>query len=214
MLISESFAAFHGMCIDRSVIYCEGVEFADGSRSTTSGIARGVNWTFRSMKKSVFCDFYVPGGLSVDVVLSGDFLFKPHVFSRYEHCMVQHDFVGDVANMHNINLIRKLLQELEIAEDFLKKGEEDGLRFRDGMRGHLESVPHEDDLLTARRLESRRLKDWEEHQEQFGQRLRSQTSSDGASSEGPFPAATQRKKARRPMGYTAGMVRHEKESGA
>ncbi|KAK1984943.1 hypothetical protein LZ30DRAFT_710041 [Colletotrichum cereale] len=92
MLVSESFATSLGMRIDRSVGYCEEVEFADGSRGTTSGIVRGLKWTFGGIERSVFCDFYVLSGLPVDVVLSGDFLFELQVFSRYEHCMVQHEF--------------------------------------------------------------------------------------------------------------------------
>ncbi|KAK2029928.1 hypothetical protein LX32DRAFT_692836 [Colletotrichum zoysiae] len=208
MLISESFAASQAMRVDRSASYCEEVEFADGSRDTTSGIVRGLKWTFGSTQQSVVCDFYVLDGLPVDVVLSGDFLFEFQVFSRYEHCMVQHDLFGDVANLYNINLIRKLFRErmeqehqvsehAEITEDFLKKREEDELLFRDEIRDHLNSVPNEDELLTAKRLESRRRKDWEERQQQLGQRLRVQPSSDSASSEGPSPAATQQEKAKR-----------------
>ncbi|KAK2063452.1 hypothetical protein LY76DRAFT_642497 [Colletotrichum caudatum] len=134
---------------------------------------------FGSTQQSVICDFYVLDGLPVDIVFSGDFLFELQVFSMYEHCMVQHDLFA------------------EITGDFLKKREEDELRFRDEIRDHLNSVPNEDESLTAKRLESCRRKDWEERQEQLRQWLRVQTPSDSASSEGPSPAATQQKKAKK-----------------
>ncbi|KAK1597513.1 uncharacterized protein LY79DRAFT_388739 [Colletotrichum navitas] len=208
MLISESFAVSQGMRIDRSPSYCEDLEFADGSRGTTSGIVRGLKWTIGGTQSSIVCDFYVLSGLPVDVVLSGHFLFELQVFSRYEHCMVQHDSAGDVANLYNINLIRKLFQQriekehqvsegTEITEDFFKKREEDELQFRDEMRGHLDSVPDQDELLTARRLENRRRNDWEELQEQLRQQLRVQTPSDEASNKGPSRVVTRQKKANR-----------------
>ncbi|KAK2048178.1 hypothetical protein LZ31DRAFT_78706 [Colletotrichum somersetense] len=111
ILISESFAASQAMRVDRSASYYEEVEFANGSRDITSGIVRRLKWTFGSTQQSVVCDFYVLNGLPVDIILSSDFLFEFQVFFRYGHCMVQYDLFGDVANLCNINLIRKLYRE-------------------------------------------------------------------------------------------------------
>ncbi|KUJ08345.1 uncharacterized protein LY89DRAFT_341474 [Mollisia scopiformis] len=83
-LISESYCQARGLKVDKGKAHSLEVEFVDGSTSFTSGVVRGVDWTFGTSGESIQCDFYVLKGLPVNIVLSNGFLFDLDVFSRFE----------------------------------------------------------------------------------------------------------------------------------
>ncbi|KAF5005889.1 hypothetical protein FDECE_7702 [Fusarium decemcellulare] len=116
MLVSSQYARDNNLDIDPGLEHRCGLEFADGSTALTAGIVRDVTWTFGDSGHSIRCDFYVLDGLSVDVVLSAEFIFKLKVFSSYRRFMVYFDSTSHFLELYNIRLISKYGRKLKRLE--------------------------------------------------------------------------------------------------
>ena len=91
MLVSTAYAKQRGFKISGQKDCRSELEFADGSRAFTRGLVKDVYWSFDDSNTSYQCDFHVLDNLSVDVVLSNDFLFGVKAFSKYDSSFFDED---------------------------------------------------------------------------------------------------------------------------
>ena len=84
MLVSTAYAKQRGFRIFGQNDCRSELEFADGSRAFTRGLVKDVDWSFDDSNTSYQCDFHVLDNLSVDIVLSNDFLFNVNAFLEYD----------------------------------------------------------------------------------------------------------------------------------
>ena len=94
MLVSTAYAKQRGFKISGQKDCRSELEFADGSRAFTRGLVKDVDWSFDDSNASYQCDFHVLDNLSVDVVLSNDFLFGVKAFQKYDSSFFDEDDVS------------------------------------------------------------------------------------------------------------------------
>lgn len=94
MLVSTAYAKQRGFRIFRQNDCRSELEFANGSRAVTRGLVKDVDWSFGDFNTSYQCDFHVLDNLSVDVVLSNDFLFGVNAFQDYDSSFFDEDDVS------------------------------------------------------------------------------------------------------------------------
>ena len=115
MLVSPAVAARHNMRVDTEPEHCLEIEMADGSRDRTMGCAKDVPWTVGS--HTVRADFYVLRDLSVDVVLSNDYLFENNIFTAHKDAFFDAVVEDEILQLCNIRLIGKYGESLNILEE-------------------------------------------------------------------------------------------------
>ena len=111
MSMSGNYAYKCGLTVDKGEDGRFEVEYADRSRSWTSGVARSVRWTVGTT--AILCDFYVLDDLFVDVVLSNNYLFDMNIFSAHEEHFFDIDSEGDILRFCGIRLINQDKDEPE-----------------------------------------------------------------------------------------------------
>lgn len=115
MLVSPAVAARHNMTVDTKPEHCLDIEMADGSRDRTMGCAKDVPWTVGN--QTVRADFYVLQNLSVDVVLSKDYLFENNIFADHEDAFFDAIVENEILQLCNIRVIGKYGESLSILEE-------------------------------------------------------------------------------------------------
>lgn len=119
MLVSRKYAKEVGLTVDWSHGNWLEVEYADGSTDWTSGVARNVPWTVG--ETTILCDFHVLNSLSVDLVLSNDYLFDMNVFSEHQEQLLSTDCEEDMLRFFGIRLVHNASEGLD--GDQLQDGE-------------------------------------------------------------------------------------------
>lgn len=112
MLVSAAWARENKLKIDRDLEHRLELELADGTNVFTTGVVHDARWRFGDSAQEVHSDFYVLEDLSVDVVLSSDFIFEFDVFSEFGQFVVDLDSTPDLAEFFNVKLIGKYSKEL------------------------------------------------------------------------------------------------------
>jgi len=107
MLVSTAYAMQRGFKISDQKDYRLELEFADGSRAFTRGLVKDVDWSFDDSDTSYQCDFHVLDNLSVDAVLSNDFLFDVNAFSEYDSSFFDEDDVNAEGYVE-LSLVRQI----------------------------------------------------------------------------------------------------------
>ena len=107
MLVSTAYAMQRGFRISGQKDCRSELEFADGSRAFTRGLVKDVDWSFDDSDTSYRCDFHVLDNLSVDVVLSNDFLFNVNAFSEYDSSFFDEDDVSAEGYVE-LSLVRQI----------------------------------------------------------------------------------------------------------
>lgn len=102
MLVSRKYAKEAGLAVDWDYSKLE-VEYADGSTDWTSGVARDVPWTVG--ETTIRCDFHVLDSLSVEVVLSNDYLYDMDVFSKHQEQFMMLNCEEDMLRFYGIRLV-------------------------------------------------------------------------------------------------------------
>lgn len=122
MLISEAAAAKFGLAVDSALEEQIEVEFGDGSRSQSIGVVKNAAWTVG--EHTVLSDFYVLKELSVDVILSNDYLFEHKVFVAFEDYFFDTDSEEEMLFLRNIRLIGRFGKSLNLLEEDWRKDSE------------------------------------------------------------------------------------------
>lgn len=121
LLVSSAYARKIGLAIDRDFENWLEVEFADGTTAWTSGVVRDASWEVGG--KTVRCDFHVLEELSVDVIVSNNYLFDLNIFSEYGGCFFDIDSEEDLFELCNIRLIGRYGDGLNVLEqEYLEDG--------------------------------------------------------------------------------------------
>ena len=107
MLVSTAYAMQRGFKISGQKDCRSELEFANGSRAFTRGLVKDVDWSFNDSDTSYQCDFHVLDNLSVDVVLSNDFLFDVNAFSEYDSSFFDEDDVSAEGYVE-LSLVRQI----------------------------------------------------------------------------------------------------------
>ena len=107
MLVSTAYAKQRGFRIFGQNDCRSELEFADGSRAFTRGLVKDIDWSFDDSDTSYQCDFHVLDNLSVDVVLSNDFLFNVNAFSGYDSSFFDEDDVNAEGYVE-LSLVRQI----------------------------------------------------------------------------------------------------------
>lgn len=115
MLIDSAYARKIGLYIDNDPNHLLEVEFADGTTAWTRGVVHAVPWDVGG--KTVYCDFHVLDDLSVDVILSKDYLFHMNVFSEHADCISDVESNENLSHFCNIRLIGRYSNDLNILEE-------------------------------------------------------------------------------------------------
>ncbi|EEU39902.1 uncharacterized protein NECHADRAFT_79593 [Fusarium vanettenii 77-13-4] len=116
MLVSAEYTRRNNLDVERGPEHQLELGFGDGSTAFTTGVVRNAEWAFGDSGQKVLCDLYVLDDLSVDVVLSGDFVFEFGVFDRFSRFLVHLDSLPDLSELYNIRLIGKYSPELQRLE--------------------------------------------------------------------------------------------------
>nr|XP_036577376.1 uncharacterized protein CTRU02_12609 [Colletotrichum truncatum]KAF6784347.1 hypothetical protein CTRU02_12609 [Colletotrichum truncatum] len=103
MVVSADYARRMGLHVESGPGDLVEVEFADKTRTWTSGIVRDVLWTVEG--REVYCDFHVLDGLAVDVILGKDYLFDLDVFSTCAGSFFDIDSVAGMSLLCGIRLV-------------------------------------------------------------------------------------------------------------
>ena len=107
MLVSTAYAMQRGFKISGQKDYRLELEFVDGSRAFTRGLVKDVDWSFDDSDTSYPCDFLVLDNLSVDVVLSKNFLLGVSAFSVYNSSFFDEDDVSTEGYVE-LSLVRQI----------------------------------------------------------------------------------------------------------
>ncbi|XEV04487.1 hypothetical protein FSHL1_009774 [Fusarium sambucinum] len=112
MLISADYARRNNFDVHQGAEHQLELEFGDGSTAFTTGVVHDAEWVFGDSGQMVRSDVYVLEDLSVDVVLSADFVFEFGVFKELSHFVVNFNSLPDLSELYNIKLIGKYSPEL------------------------------------------------------------------------------------------------------
>ncbi|KAK6957120.1 hypothetical protein Daesc_002405 [Daldinia eschscholtzii] len=120
MVVSRGYAKKLGLKIYKKSHYRSKVQFIDGSKVMTDGIARDVRWQFRAGEAPIRCDFHVIRRLPVRAILSNALIDEFNVFSKY------HDRIGQPKSTYDehcgifgIALIERCRKEIRsLSESF------------------------------------------------------------------------------------------------
>ncbi|KAK0639684.1 hypothetical protein B0T16DRAFT_337399 [Cercophora newfieldiana] len=167
MLVSRQYAMNVGLKVDWGYGGRLEVEYADGSTDWTSGIARDVPWTVGDT--TVSCDFHVLDNLSVDVVLSNDYLFDMDVFSEHQEHLLSMDCDEDMLSFFGIRLLHRSsegpsddgLEDTTSPNAFGPAMIQKELAKRDEIRDSILALP-EEQRDAARQAEMERQQQWEQ----------------------------------------------------
>ncbi|KAF4894832.1 hypothetical protein CGCF415_v012178 [Colletotrichum fructicola] len=118
MAISLKYAHRMGLEIHRKDRHRTQVEFLDGSRVRTKGIAQA-KWQFAYGEPPVSCDFHVIKGLPVDAILNNTFLDEYDVFRRYEERIGASESLQSTASLgiYGISLVEVCEQKIRSLSD-------------------------------------------------------------------------------------------------
>ncbi|KAF4467235.1 hypothetical protein FALBO_5894 [Fusarium albosuccineum] len=189
MLVSAEWAEKNKLVIDRGLEHKLKLELTDGSTTFTAGVVRNARWALGNSEQVVSCDFYVLDGLSVDVVLSNDFIFELGLFSRFNHLMANIDSFPDLSEFYNIRLIGKYSPELSRLEEAYLDDLNSSNAFspeavkaervrRDQIRDVIDTLPLSRQEQ-ARRDENNRQEIWDRCRSQHQRKQRSDVSENG-----------------------------------
>ncbi|KAE9583533.1 hypothetical protein CGMCC3_g411 [Colletotrichum fructicola] len=159
MDISLKHARRLGLKVHRKARHRTLVEFLDGSRVRTKGIAEA-EWQFAYGEPIIRCDFHVIKGLPVDAVLNNTMLHEHDVFRQYEGRIGSSESLQSTASLgiYGISLVEVCEQKIRsLSDSYLddiksdnpftpEKIERERAR-RDGIRDAIAQIP--DEVLRA-----------------------------------------------------------------
>ncbi|KAF9872645.1 hypothetical protein CkaCkLH20_09824 [Colletotrichum karsti] len=114
MLVSAEYARLYGLFVSSGREDRVEVELADGTRTWTSGIVRDATWTLGDL--TVQCDFHVLEDLSVDVILSKDYIFELEVFSKHGELFFDMDLMEELSLLCGVRLVDEEAYDLDALE--------------------------------------------------------------------------------------------------
>ncbi|KEZ43310.1 hypothetical protein SAPIO_CDS4754 [Scedosporium apiospermum] len=166
----SAYARKIGLAIDRDFENWLEVEFADGTTAWTSGVVRDASWEVGG--KTVRCDFHVLEELSVDAIVSNNYLFDLNIFSEYGGCFFDIDSEEDLFELCNIRLIGRYgdglnVLEQEYLEDVTSPNAFDPemvqreLARRDQIRDEILALP-DNEREVATQAEAERQRRWQD----------------------------------------------------
>lgn len=211
MLVSTAYAKQRGFKIFGQNDCRSELEFADGSRAFTRGLVKDVDWSFDDSDTSYQCDFHVLDNLSVDIVLSNDFLFDVNAFSEYDSSFFDEDDVSAEGYVE-LSLVRQIswlsdriqkafgrkTQEVTDTNQGQQEDERRELQRRDAIDDAIAGMPEDSpsevrDKKEARRMEDHRRERWRQvHLQRPAGSVRTQlqdTSSRNRAPSSPFNAS-------------------------
>jgi len=144
-LISWQHAEMLGLDIDWSSERRIELEFADGSRCFTDGVVKDTYWSFKSSQTNFQREFYVLKNLSVDLILSNDFLYQCDAFTKYADDFYRTENATCQESPYELSLVRHIgwfsdsLQTLY--ERYIRNGKFIDFSHFVGVLTNLESMP-------------------------------------------------------------------------
>ncbi|KAI8307537.1 hypothetical protein K4K59_010763 [Colletotrichum sp. SAR11_240] len=174
MAISLKHARRLGLKVHRKDRHRTLVEFLDGSRVRTKGIAQA-EWQFAYGEAPIRCNFHVIKGLPVDAILNNTMLDEYDVFRQYEERIGSSESLGSTLSLgiYGISLVEVCEQKIRsLSDSYLddiksdnpftpEKVERERAR-RDEIRDTIARIPDEALRVTKQHQEYLRKKLWDE----------------------------------------------------
>ncbi|KAL3292540.1 hypothetical protein RB213_014189 [Colletotrichum asianum] len=174
MAISLKHARRLGLKIHRRERHRTLVEFLDGSRVRTKGIAQA-EWQFAYGEPTIRCDFHVIKGLPVDAILNNTMLDEYDVFRQYEERIGSSESLQSTASLgiYGMSLVEVCEQKIRsLSDSYLddvksddpftpEKVERERAR-RDEIRDAIAQIPDETLRATKQHQEYLRKRLWDE----------------------------------------------------
>ncbi|KAI8168009.1 hypothetical protein K4K49_003925 [Colletotrichum sp. SAR 10_70] len=174
MAISLKHARRLGLKVHRRERHRTLVEFLDGSRVLTNGVAQA-EWQFAYGEPTIRCDFHVIKGLPVDAILSNTLLDEHDAFSRYEERIQSAERLNSTMGLgiYGISLVEVCEQKLRSLSDsylddiksenpFTRDKVERERARRDEIRDAIAQIPDEALRATKQHQEYLRKRLWDE----------------------------------------------------
>ncbi|CAI0647913.1 unnamed protein product [Colletotrichum noveboracense] len=175
MAISLKHARSLGLKVHRKDRHRTLVEFLDGSRVRTKGIAQA-EWQFAYGEAPIRCDFHVIKGLPVDAILNNTMLDEYDVFRQYEERIGSSESLQSTVSrgIYGISLVEVCEQKIRSLSDSYsddinsdtpftpEKVERERAR-RDEIRDTIAQIPDEALRATKRDQEFLRKRLWDEY---------------------------------------------------
>ncbi|KAJ5020097.1 hypothetical protein K4K57_003508 [Colletotrichum sp. SAR 10_99] len=174
MAISLKHARKLGLKVHRRERHRTLVEFLDGSRVLTNGVAQA-DWQFAYGEPTIRCDFHVIKGLPVDAILSNTLLDEHDAFGRYEERIQSAEKLNSTMGLgiYGISLVEVCEQKLRSLSDsylddiksdnpFTRDKVERERARRDEIRDAITQIPDEALRATKQHQEYLRKRLWDE----------------------------------------------------